>query len=35
MENGTFDKLNDNGRKLFDATIRWAGEGAKNCSSRK
>jgi hypothetical protein len=31
LDNGTFDKLNDNGRKLFDAAIRWAVEG---CNGR-
>lgn len=33
LENASFDKLNDNGRRLFDAAVSWAAAGAKACDA--
>jgi hypothetical protein len=35
LENASFDKLNDTGRKLFDAAVAWSAAGAKACGTGK
>jgi hypothetical protein len=35
MENNSFTRITDTGRKLFDATIAWAKAGTKTCKAKK